>query len=168
MNETVGKKYTDTRSKQQDDITIFEAVHYMGKDIMTQLGEMVERDKRKTDKDFFVEVCIYMNPLMPDVPEWRMISRHTCPTPFQDRSVFHYHKKEDRLEFLWHVPSNRECEYYIKNKVWLSPDEYAALKYVIDFVDGTLLRKAKLLNGETNDYELTFFKKGDDGQPITS
>ena len=82
MNETVGKKYTDTRSKQQDDITIFEAVHYMGKDIMTQLGEMVERDKRKTDKDFFVEVCIYMNPLMPDVPEWRMISRHTCPTPF--------------------------------------------------------------------------------------
>ena len=97
-----------------------------------------------------------------------MISRHTCPTPFNDRSVFQYHKKEDMLEFLWHVPSPIECDYYRKNMLFLRPDEKDALKDVMDFDDGTLLRKAKLLNGEKFDDQLIFYRKGEDGRSVTS
>jgi hypothetical protein len=167
-NKTVGQRYVDTRSKEQDKINVFEAVSVVGFDFMTKLVEMVEQDKHKAPTDFFVEVCILMNPVFKDIPEYKMISRHTCPTPFPDRSVFHYIKKEDRLEFLWHVPAHEECAYYMNNKMFLHPSEYEALKNVEDYLDGTLLQKAKKLNGEINDYELTFYRKDVHGEPITS
>jgi len=135
---------------------------------MPKLVELIEQDKKKTDKDFFVEVCIRMNPLMPGVPEYYMKSRYTCPTPFPDRAAFHYDRKKDDIFFLWHVPSLQECDYYINNMLSLRPDEKEALQNVLDYRDGTLLRRAKLLNGEVNDYELTFFRKDTNGQPITS
>lgn len=167
--EKAGKIYLDMRSKVQDIASPFEVVSEIGNDFMPKLMAMVERDKRKSaGRDFFIEVCAFMNPLMLDVPEYRMISRWTCPTPFYDRGAFHFIAKDDRLEFLWFVPSPKECAYYLDNMLNLTDGEREAAKTVLDFKDGTLLRIAKKLNGETENDELIFYRKDEDGRPITS
>lgn len=168
--ETAGKIYSDTISKQQDKATIFEFVEAIGNDLMPKLLAMVEKDKLKTDKDFFVEVCILMNPVLVGVPEFKMISRHTCPTPFPDRAAFHYDKRKDALFFLWHVPSMDECEYYVAaaKAKRVRPDELEAYHNAMAYIKGDLLMQAKKLNGEINDYELNFFRKDNDGRAIES
>lgn len=170
MNErpTVGKIYTELMKKEPDKANVFEYTSALGNDLMPKLVALVEQDKQKTTKDFYVEVCIRMNSVMATVPEFYMISRHTCPTPFPDRAVFHYDRSKEALFFLWHIPSLQECDYYINNMLSLRPDEKEALQNVLDYRDGTLLRLAKRLNGETSDAELTFFRKDLNGQPITS
>jgi len=158
--ETLGKIYTDLKSRtHQDRVDVFEYVRVTQADFMPRLVKQVEEDKLKTDKDFYIEVCIRMNSIMPDVPEVYFKSRHTCPTPFYDRSAFRYDRANDRITMLWHVPSQRECFYYITNALRLRPDELEAARYVFDYRDGTLLKVAKTLNGEINDYELTFYRK---------
>lgn len=158
-NQTVGKRYVDLKAKVQDQATIPEFIQAIGNDFMPKLLAMVEKDKQKADNDFFIEACISMHPLMPDVPQFFMISRHTCPTPFPDQAVFHYKKKQDELEFLWMVPSLDQCEYYIHNWNKLRPDEYEAAKDVLAYRDGTLLLRAKKLNGEIYDDALIFYRK---------
>jgi len=166
--ETAGKTWSDLQSKQQDKANVFEFTSAIGQDMMPKLVALVEQDKLKTDKDFFIEVCIRMNALMPGVPEFYMKSRHTCPTPFPDRAVFHYDRKKEAIFFLWHVPSLQEIEYYTTNILTLRPDEREAAQDVLNYRDGTLLNLAKKLNGEVNDYELTFFRKDSDGRPTSS
>ena len=167
--QTAGKIITDLQAKEQDKATIPEFIQAIGSDFMPKLMAMVEKDKKKADRDFFVEVCISMHPLLAGVPQYFMISRHTCPTPFPDRAAFHYKKKDDVLEFLWMVPSMDQCEYYINNWKKLRPDEHEAAQNVKDYVSGLLLQRAKKLNGEKYDDALIFYRKDLDGRStITS
>ena len=132
IKETVGKIYSRLKAKVQDRASTVEVVNAIGSDFMPKLVEMIEKDKHKFRKDFYVEVCIFMNPLMPDVPEYRMIARHTCPTPFHDRGVFKYDHKEDAIHFLWFVPSPKECHYLTENALQLHQSEKQALQTVLD------------------------------------
>lgn len=166
--ETAGKIYSDLKAKHQDKAEVPEFTRAIGDDFMPKLVELTKINKSRNDRDFYIEVCFRMNSVMTDVPEYYMVSRHTCPTPFPDRAVFHYDRRKDDLVFLWHVPSLQECDYYINNLLSLRPDEREAAQHVLDYRDGTLLRKAKKLNGEVNDYELTFFRKDLNGRPIAS
>lgn len=77
MNEkqTAGKIYTDLKAKIQDKATVQEFVEVVGNDFMPKLMAMIEKDKKKADTDFFVEVCISMHPLLAGVPQYFMISR---------------------------------------------------------------------------------------------
>lgn len=166
IKETVGKIYTQLKNKIQDKATSEEVVSAIGGDFMPKLVEMIEKDKYKFRKVFYVEVCIFMNPIMPDVPEYRMRARHTCPTPFHDRGVFKYDYTEDAIHFLWFVPSPKECHYLTDNALKLHDSEKQALQTVLDYKDGTLLRLAKKLNGETENEELIFYRKDEDGNRI--
>lgn len=166
--QTAGKIWTDLQSKQQDKASVFEFTNAIGNDLMPKLVALVEQDKKKADADFFVEVCIRMNALMAGVPEFYMKSRYSCPTPFPDRAVFHYDRRKEAIFFLWHVPSIQEIDYYVNNILTLRPDEREAAQDALNYRDGTLLNLAKKLNGEVNDYELTFFRKDSDGRPASS
>jgi hypothetical protein len=167
--DTVGKIWTELKSKEQDKVDVHEFVNTTQADFMPRLVALVEENKRAGyQKDFYIEACYRLNKLMPDVMEVYFKSRHTCPTPFYDRSVFRYDFKNDRIQYLWHVPSLEECNYYIDNILSLRPDEREAAQDVLRFRDGDLLRLAKDLNGETADHELIFYRKDqeDDGKRI--
>ena len=166
--QKAGQIYLAMKAKQQDKADVVEHVRTTKADFMPKLVELVDKSKPNAIGDFYVEVCFRNNYLMPDLEEAYMKARHTCPTPFPDRAVFRYIKNEDRITFLWHVPSLQEMQYYLDNVLYLRPDEKEAAQNVFDYKDGTLLKLAKTLNGETNDYELTFFRKDANGQPITS
>jgi hypothetical protein len=163
MNESIrekaGKIYRDLKSKVQDKTNVFELVKTTQANFIPDLCALVEQEKKKTDNDFFVEVPIRMNALMPDVLETYMKCRHTCPTPFYDQSVFHYDKKKDALFYLWTIPSWEDCKDYMLDAKNLTKEEQEAYNFVLAFKDGTLLRLAKRLNGEVNDFALEFFRK---------
>lgn len=166
--ETAGKIYSDLRSKiQQDKITIPDFVQAQGDDIMPKVFDAIAKKKLTAQKDFFIELPIWMHPLFHGVPCCLIIPRDTCPTPFYDRAVFHYDKKKDATFTLWFIPSYEECVYYEKNKLYLQPYEMEAANHAAEFKKGTYLRLAKSLNGEINDYELIFHRKDENGQPIT-
>jgi hypothetical protein len=163
MNDEIrakaGKLYHDLKSKVQDKTNVFELVKTTQATFIPDLCALVEQEKKKTDNDFFVEVPIRMNALMPDVPERYMKCRHTCPTPFYDQSVFHYDKKKDSLFYLWTIPSWDDCKDMMINASRLTKEEQELFHYVLAFKDGTLLRLAKRLNGETSNLSLEFFRK---------
>ena len=71
-----------------------------------------------------------------------------CPTPTWDQAIYHYHSADDRLEFLWVIPSKDTCELFQENALYIVPEEKELLRFVLDFEDGTLLRLAKKLNKE--------------------
>lgn len=166
--QTAGKIYLDLKSKKQDKVSVFEMTEAQGDDIMRSLVEHVEKDKKRSDGDFFVELCFFMDPIMYGVTRAKMISRKTCPTPFPDRAAFHYIHKDEQLKFLWHVPSLQEIDYYREFALTVRDDEKEARNDAFSYLDGSLLKRAKKFNGEINDFELTFYRKDSDGRPITS
>lgn len=74
--------------------------------------------------------------------------RLSCPSPEYDQVVYKYHAKEHNLEFLWVVPSKDTCQFLVENALVIERDQKDLLKFVLEFNDGTLLRKAKEFNGE--------------------
>jgi hypothetical protein len=168
--EKAGKIFADLRAKRTlaDRTDSTQLMRLMGKDIMEQLHAEVEKVKSKYKKDFYIEFCIKKPLLISDLPEWYCIDRHTAPTPFPDRGCFKYSFSTDTFEFLWHVPSHEEMNYYLNNKHNLTKPEQEAFNDVLKYLDGSLLRLAKKLNNEVNDYELIFYRKDLNGQPTAS
>lgn len=152
--ETVGKISSDLLQKDIGPISVIDQQREMQKDYLDNLVECVERNKKEFPRDFFIIVETKTEPLMPNVMRNYFFARWTCPTPTYDQSVFKYNKTEDRIEYLWTLPSKDAC-YYIKNNVKDLPQEEAELVHsVFAFFDDTLLNRAKELNKEKNNLVL--------------
>ena len=91
---------------------------------------------------------------MPNVFRNYFGARSTCPTPDYDQSVYKYNKKDDRIEYIWTIPTKEVCYYLLKNRNYVIPEEQELLKYVLEFSLGELFRLSKRLNGEVDDSPL--------------
>lgn len=165
--ETAGKIYRDLQMQKQDKITVYEMTEAITGDYMPKLVDLVEQSKPKSNDDFYIECCHKQNQIMLKTLETYMKARHTCPTPFWDRSVFRYNRKDDKIEYLWTLPDIDTAHWLIRNALHLGPEDKALLSHVLDYQEGKLLKLAMYLNKETNDYNLEFYRKDADGQRIT-
>lgn len=95
---------------------------------------------------FFIVVTTKKERLMQNVIRNYFLSRKSCPTPEYDQIV--YEIKDDTATLLWVVPAKDICSYLYYNATTLPEEQRELLQYVMDFLDGTLLHKAKKLNGE--------------------
>ena len=75
-------------------------------------------------------------------------SRHSCPTPDYDQTVYQYHREKEDIEFLWVIPSKEACLTFMEQASSIAPEEWGLLHYVLKFADGTLFKLAKQLNNE--------------------
>ena len=98
--------------------------------------------------DFYVVVLTKQERLMKNVIRLYMLTRQSCPTPQHDQTVYLYHRVSGDIEELWTVPSLQACVTLVNEALMVHPDERQLLDYVLQFRDGTLLRKAQELNGE--------------------
>ncbi len=73
--------------------------------------------------------------------------RLTCPNPNYEQTVYKFHVKDERLEFIWSVPNRDICKFMYENRTLVSPGDYDVLRTVIDFRDGELYKKALMLDG---------------------
>ena len=147
--DTVGKIYLDSIQKEPDTRNPIEIEQEAQKSYLTELFSRVEKDKEIYTGDFYIVRLLKREQLMPDMlPRGYMFTRHTCPTPQYDQTVFKYHAQDDEIEFLWTVPDLQTAVMLMNNKLYVHPQEYDLLKYVIDFFNGTLDTLAMKENGE--------------------
>jgi hypothetical protein len=152
-NETVGKIIYDILDNEPENAKLdpIEAEREAHKDYAQQLHDAVVDGKKAFPGDFFLEVITIKVPLLKRAISNKIIIRRTAPTPTYDSTAYHYHKSDDHLEFLWVVPSKDACEYLYLNAIKVAPEERELRDFVIDYFDGTLLRRCKKLNNEEID-----------------
>jgi hypothetical protein len=136
------KKQPDTRNPMEL-IQEFDSDKLYGKNI----NECLERHKKKFPGDFYI-VAMYKNQLLPNVIHFAYCGRISCPTPMNKQIVYKYHRNDDKLELLWVIPDDITCHTYSMNRAIVDKSEFGLLRFVLEFLDGTLLRRAKELNNE--------------------
>lgn len=146
--------------KEADSIDPIEVQREMQKNYLNDLHEAVRLAKEKTTQDFYVVGILRQHTLLTrNHLEHKFVTRHTCPTPTYDQTVWKYRALSGDLEYMWTVPDRETCEIYLTNAIKVVPEERQLLNYIIDFANGTLLERAKKENGETKDLNLEFFNK---------
>ena len=131
------------------------ADHSAGEQMQEQLREYesnvydcVASGKSIYSGDFFVVVITKRERLMPNVMRNYFLHRLSCPSPEYDQTLYHYHRADDNLEFVWVIPSIVAVKDMVKHKHNLDMSFYQLLKFVLEFLDGTLEAKARILNNE--------------------
>lgn len=109
--------------------------------------------------DFFVVVLTKRERVVENILRNYFMATMSCPTPDYNQSVYKYHANREQLEYIWTVPDQEVCETFAKNARYVIPDERALLEFVMQFYDGTLLKKARELNGENLETGIVLEKK---------
>jgi hypothetical protein len=157
--DTVGKAASDLIIKQVDDQ--HSAVEQMQEQLAeydANLLQCYNAGKLSWGTDFYIVVLTKKERILKNVLRNYFFSRSSCPTPEWDQTVYKYTKADDSLEFLWVIPSKDTCEFMYHNALQIPAEERMLLMFVLSFLDGSLLRKAKQLNGEQIDSPLLLEK----------
>lgn len=149
--KTVGHEARDLLLKTPESTDPIELEREMHKDYEANIEECIKACLKEYDWDFFVIVTTKKERLMPNVLRNYFFGRKSCPSPEYDQAVYHYHRKEGIVEFLWVVPSKDTCEMMKTHALEVAPEERELRDFVINFYDGTLLQLSKRLNGEKED-----------------
>lgn len=118
-------------------------------DCSTIKGHEECKNREALDGDFFVVALLKKEKLLQNVLRNYFVATKDCPTPTYDQTLYRYNKKKEQLEFQWVVPDRDTCETLHENKDIVVPAERGLLQFILDYYDGTLLRKCKKFNGES-------------------
>ena len=149
--DTVGKISLDLQKNA------YEATHSADEQMREQLSyyedhinQCIRRCKKEYDGDFYIVVLTKKERLMQNVLRNFFMGRATCPTPEYDQAVYKYNRAFGGIEFMWVIPAKDVCMHMLDNALTLPAEERDLLEFVMDFNDGTLLRKVKNINGEAD------------------
>lgn len=154
---TVGAAALELQEKTKDEsyapVEIQREAH-KGESGITGLLECVERGKKEYPGDFYIVCIVKKERLLQNVIRTYYLHRYSCPTPGWDEAVYRYRKADDSIEFLWVVPDKDTCQAFLAAPEHV-PVEHAQLyKYVVEYYDGTLLKRCKSYNKEQVDSPL--------------
>lgn len=158
--KTAGQQLLDHSSKPQSYqmVSVIELQQEMLKqdEFSTKMLNYIEQGRKKYETDFYIVMNLKREKLLDlsgvlQAPRTISELKRSCPTPFYDQSVWRYHYFKEALEYLWTVPDKDTCEYYKYHALQVVPEERELLNYVLSYYDGTLLNRAKQLNGEKKD-----------------
>jgi hypothetical protein len=144
--EKVGKISYDLWNKKPEAADAIEQMREQLTDYDKNIAECIERGKKDHPQDFYIVVITKRERLMPNVFRNYFTNRLSCPTPDYDQTVYKYTKLDQSVEFIWVVPSKQTCLYMMSNPLEIREKEL--LHFVIDFANGTLGKKALVLNNE--------------------
>lgn len=151
---TVGKVATELQAQDtvaQSPIELEREIH---KEYEQNFHECLERGKKQHLSDFYVVVLTKKERLLPNVLRHYFLHRNSCPTPDYDQAVYKYYKEHDGFEFMWVIPDRNTCKMMLKDALYLPESQHELLRFVMDFADGSLMKKAKILNREQVDSPL--------------
>lgn len=148
QKKTVGAVSAALLQQESPERSPIELERAMHEDYEKNFFACLETHKKVFNGDFYIVVLTKRERLMPNVLRNYFMARLSCPTPEWDQAVYRYHHRDERIEFLWVVPSKDSCEHLAAHRLEVAPEEQGLLYYVLQFLDGDLLRKAQQLNGE--------------------
>lgn len=153
--KTVGEISSDLLKKSHEsDHSANDQMKEQLEDYETNMNACIDRSIKTMDGDFYIVVLTKKERLMQNVLRNFFIGRQSCPTPEYDQAVYKYNKKTGSPEFLWVVPAKDICTYMLVNALKLPSEQRNLLEFVMDFMDGTLLKLSKKLNKEQDDSPL--------------
>jgi len=159
MNKkTVGAVSLEFAQKTPDSRDPIELEREMHRDYEENIHKAIEDGKNTIEGDFFITVITKKERLMKNVLRHYFLARKSCPSPDYDQTVYHYHRYDDRLEFLWVLPSKDTCVLFKDNMLQIDPKERELLNFILMDSCGELLALSKKLNGEVKDS--TLLEKG--------
>ncbi len=119
------------------------------KTYIKDLYETLDRGKKETDGDFFIEVIRTHEGGYRKGFRRRQFWTHSCSTPTPGSAIYQYTRTEDKLDLLWDLPVTTACAFAYKHRKELPIEGMSnVLKTILDYYDGTLLKRAKKINGE--------------------
>lgn len=145
---TVGEHSRNLSQKTPDTRSPIEQMRANLTDYDKSLWECVERGKIDMSGDFYLEIITKQEPLMPNVIRNYFGFRYSCPTPNYDHAVYKYDRHDDKIEFLWVIPSRGISHLLLENRLSVPPEEYGLLEFVLRFESGDLFKLCKKLNKE--------------------
>jgi|SRR5579872_2309450 hypothetical protein len=151
--ETIGSVSLQLSEKSLETNSAIEQMQEQLSEYDKSLFECIENSKNKYPGTFYVVVITKRERLMPNVFRQYFFSRHTCPSPDWDQAVYRW-SKGDKIDFLWVIPAKTTCEEMLLNKSLVPEDQRHLMMSVQSLYDGSLLRAAKKLNNEKEEYEL--------------
>ncbi len=147
--DTVGKLSTDLLQHDiYGDQTAGDQMSEQLREYEDNIYTAIASGKANYSSDFFIVVITKRERIMSNVIRNYFFARLSCPSPDYDQTVYHYHSEDEHLEFVWVVPSPVAVKDIIKHRHDLDMSLYGLLKFVLEFLDGTLEAKARKLNGE--------------------
>jgi hypothetical protein len=149
--DTVGKIAVDLMKQDAPTLDPIEIQREVHKEYEKNVFECINTHKSLFAGDFFVEVITKKERLLQNVLRNYYFATQACPSPTYDQTLYHYHRSSDYIEFLWVIPAKDICEMLTLNALDVVESERDLLNFVLEFNDGTLLRKAKKLNNECDD-----------------
>jgi hypothetical protein len=147
-HKTVGKIATDLLIDANETHSVNDQMRENLTEYDKNIYECIELGKKEYDNDFYIVVITKNEKLLQNVLRHYFLSRKSCPSPQYDEAVYKYHRSEERIEFLWVVPSKDTCEYFVVNSIQIPEEERQLLDFVLRFTNGDLNLVAKKMNGE--------------------
>jgi len=146
--KTAGQQILEhTAGKEMDDATPHELSQEMLEPSFdASINEWIREACGLYDNDFFIVLNLKLERSLQNAPHLIPETRQTCPDPFYDQSVWHFHREEERLEFLWVVPDIGTTKLFYDDPLNCPTDQLELRKHVLDFMDGTLQKRANKLN----------------------
>jgi len=145
---TLGKFATELAKRDTHEQSPVELERAMHEEYEDNIQLCIERGKKDYPGDFYIVVLTKRERLLPNVLRHYYFHRATCPTPDYDQTVYKYFREHNAHDFLWVVPDKPTCEHLRDNALHVHELERDLLRFVMDFYDDTLIKKAKQLNGE--------------------
>ena len=146
----MGQIHLDLTEKEIQDVSPIDVEREAHKDYEKNLYEAIDRGKKSYDGDFFIVILTKKERLLDRVIRNFFFVRASCPTPEYDQTVYHFHRKSDKIEFLWVLPSKDTCYTFLHNINKIAHEERDLLKFILKDKSGELLALSKKLNGETS------------------
>lgn len=148
MSETVGKISSDLLSKKSEIYNPIEIQREVHKNFEAEFFKCKNEADKIYDGDYYIVVLTKKEKLLENVLRNFFFSRSSCPTPEYDQAVYKIHKKIEKIQFIWVLPSKDTCQLFIENADIIAPEERLLLKFILLDWSGDLLRYAKELNNE--------------------
>lgn len=155
MKETLGQLVTNIEHSAPEAVHLEDSQVSRAKEFIDNVLLCVENGKKLFDGDFYCVTTYKNEHTMKRVFRHIHFPTKDCPTPTWDQTVYKYHRKDDHLEFIWTIPDPKTCTYLSTNALLVPADQKELLQFVLEFHDGTLDKRAMLLNGLKPDVILT-------------
>lgn len=150
--KTVGQVATELKQNAtREFINPQEIQQEVQKGFEDHIWECVDNHKKQFDGDFYVVVITKKERLLDNVLRNYFIGRESCPTPDYDQTVYRYIKNDDRVKFMWVIPSKAAVDMLYAHQDEVVEEEQWLLDYVKRFKSGFLTLFSKEENGERAD-----------------
>jgi hypothetical protein len=116
---------------------------YYAKEYRKKLDEQIIEGLKKFDGNFYIQMMFFRDKSIKFGNVYKVLGRacRGVPTPTYLNDMYKFNKATHKLELLWSIPSVMDCNLMLHNRKYIKPQEYPLLKEVLNFWDGTYLKR---------------------------